>query len=478
MRKARFFIVISLIGASLGWVIPGTSWAAGETAPVSPKTAAEAKKLRDEAFKFFEKKEYAQAVELYQKATALERKVGAMANMASALKELGRYEEALLWYETLLAEFPNAKAKTRETAEEERKLLLSKFGTIEVEGDVIKGARLFVDKRDVGELPLQAPVRVLEGMHDIRAEKPGFRPIKASIEVTGGKASIAKLVAKEREGKLEIREKHNWLMRVEIDGRDEGLTPLSKIVPVGEHRIRLRGYMQPDALLLCETPQQSVDMGARMESEEKPVTVGLFETQTVELSAEDMDASLHIESMPPGARLWIDGHDVGPTPWDKRLPLGEHAIEVRAKGYFVAKQKVTLERRKQRELSISLERVPEPPGFWTGRNVGTVAGLGVGLVGLGIFGITGGLALQNASELKDVCREGTCPKGKEGQLAETRTLGNAALAGIIVGGVGLAAGGAVWIFAAPPKEQKRETRERAGVRVRVGLGGLSAEGRF
>lgn len=268
------------------------SAADADTTPQTPvQVSAEAKALRDKAFDHFKKKEYAQAFEFYQKALVLERKVGAMANMASALNELGRYDEALHWYEKALDEFPNAPATTRKKVTGERDTLLSKVGTIAVEGDVVEGLRLFIDDRDVGVLPLEAPIRVLGGMHEVRAVKPGFAPIVTSVEVTAGQASIAKLVAKDRQAKLDIREKHNWVLRIEIDGQDEGLTPLTKIVAPGEHRIRLRGYMQPDALLLCETPEKSVDMGARMESEEKAVTVGLFETQSVELSAEDMDAN-------------------------------------------------------------------------------------------------------------------------------------------------------------------------------------------
>jgi hypothetical protein len=472
-RLTLLFTLAAVVG------IPNLAIAADtETkTPVSAKGSAEAKALRDKAREYFDKKEYAPAAEYYQKSLVLERKVGAMALMASSLKELSRYDEALVWYETALKEFPDALPATRKKIIAERDELLAKVGTISVEGDIVKGAHLFIDNRDVGILPLDSPIRVLGGLHEVRQEKPGFAPIITTVDVTAGKAFVAKLVAKKREAKLDIREKHNWVLRVEIDGQDAGVSPLSTIINAGEHRIRLHGYMQPDALLLCETPGEPVELGARMQSEEKTVTVGLFETQMVELSAEDMDASLHIDSTPPGATLWIDGHDVGKSPWEDRLPLGEHDIEVRSKGYFVAKQKVTLERRKQRELSISLERVPEPPGFWTGRKLGTTAGLGIGLVGMGLFGVAGGLAFQNASDLQAKCVGGICPGNSAQQLRDTHELGNVALVGMIVGGVGIAAGASIWFFA-KPKEQPKDTRERAGLMVQMGMGGVSVGGRF
>lgn len=474
MNTLRTAVLVS----SLGLVFPGISAAADAPTSASADVEAEAKVLREKGLEHFKKKEYVEAVEAFQRALALQRTAGAMAQMASALNALSRYDEALRWYETVLVEFPKASEKLRQKVQEEMKELVSKVGTIAVDGDVVRDARLFIDNREVGTLPLESPVRVVAGVHEVRAEKPGFTPIAATVEVSAGQPSVAKLVAKAREAKLEIRERHNWIVRVELDGQDVGVTPLPKIVTAGEHRVRLRGYMQPEALLLCETPDKPVAMGARMESEEKVVAVGLFETQSVELSAEDMDTSLHIDSTPKGAALWVDGHEVGKTPWEGRLPLGEHAIELRLKGFYVQKQNITLERRKQPEIGVRLDRVPELPGFWTGRRVGTAAGLGIGLLGLGLFGVTGGLAVRNATDLQASCSSnGFCPGADKDHLSETRALGNTALVGLIVGAVGIGTGAAVW-FGAAPKAAKRDARERASLTVHMGLGGLSVQGRF
>ncbi len=80
---------------------------------------------------------------------------------------------------------------------------------------------------------------------------------------------------------------------------------------------------------------------------------------------------------------------MGKTLWEGRLPLGEHAIDVRNKWFYLAKHAVTLEQRKQRELRLSLEHVPDPPGFWTGQTVGATTAMGIGLVGMGLFGAMG-----------------------------------------------------------------------------------------
>jgi len=478
------------IGALLvaGMLLPSTSTAAdakaGSPPSTSPEDAAEAKAHRDRAGKEFDRGNYQEAYEALQKALTLQNTAGAMAMKGSSLNALGRYDEALQTYEKVLEQFPNASAGLRTKVKGEMEALLAKVGTIDVSGDVPEGGRLFVNDRDVGKLPLASPVRVVAGVYEVRAEVAGFPPITAKVSVDAGKPSVAKLAVGKKTGLLEVRELRGWPLRVELDGKDVGVTPWTGIVDVGEHSVRLHGFVDAEALQLCEVPETASgdtpdvpEAGARMESASKTVSVGFYKEARAVLSADDLDTSLRVDATPAGATLRIDGRDVGVAPWDGRLPLGEHAIEVRSKGYFVSKQRVTLERRKQRELSIALERVPEPPGFWTGRTVGTTAGLGVGLIGLGFFGVAGGLALKNASELRDACQQGICPGGKIEQLEETHTLGNVALAGMIVGGVGVVAGAAVWVFAAP-KEQKRETREQAGIGVRVGVGGVSVEGRF
>lgn len=459
-------------------VLPGTSRAADEPQSLSAEDAAEAKRLREKGADFFGKKDFPRAVEFLQKSLTLERKVGVMSQLASALAELKRYDEALALYEKALDEFPNTLPATQKKIKRERDDLVAKVGTIAVEGDLVPGAHLFIDSRDVGELPLPGSIRVLGGVHEVRAEKTGFPAIVTSVDVTPGQASIAKLVAKERQAKLDIREKHGWVLQIEIDGQNVGVTPLPKMVKPGEHRIRLRGYMQPNALLMCETPEQPADMGARMESEEKTVTVGLFETQSIEFSAEDMDASLRIESTPAGATLWMDGHDIGKSPWEGRLPLGEHSLEVRSKGYFVAKQTVLLERRKQRDLAIVLEREPDLAAeARAARNAKLVVGLayGVGGIGLGMFGIAGGLALRDRSILLSNCKNEQCPSTEDGRVQEMRTLGTISTIGAVIAGLGAAAGTTLVYL---NRREERKGPKGPRINVGMGLGGVVLEGRF
>ncbi len=429
-----------------------------------------AKTLREEGLAHFDRKQYLDAVQKFQMALALQRTAGAMAQMASALNELQRYDEALQTYETVLKEFPNISTELRKMVTDELSSLVAKVGTIAVEGDVIAGARLFIDNRDVGVLPLPGPVRVLGGVHQVRAEKHGFPPIVASVMVRAGKPSVANLVARERKGTLDVREKHNWIVRVEMDGRDVGVTPWVSPVDVGEHRIRLRGFMPQDALIACEMPTQEVSLGVRMESVERVIRVDLYDKQSLELSVEDMDTSFRVDSTPSRATLRIDGRDYGKTAWEGRLPLGKHVVEVGAPGFVTEEQTVFLERRKQQVLGVRLDRIAPPPGFWTARTVSAGAGFGVGMLGIGLSVVTGGIAWKTGADLKEACVAGLCPGAKEEDLDRARVLSNAAFAGLIAGAVGGVTGSIILLATKPAKKDSPSTR--SGLVLDIGPGGF------
>ncbi|WP_437935885.1 PEGA domain-containing protein [Sorangium sp. So ce341] len=135
----------------------------------------------------------------------------------------------------------------------------------------------------------------------------------------------------------------------------------------------------------------------------------------------------------------IDSKAVGKAPWEGRLPLGEHVIEVSAGGFFPANRTVRLERRKQRELSVSLERRPDPVAearAAMNRKIGVVLAYGVGAAGLGVFGVAGALALDKVKELDARCPDKQCPSTQEGERRAAAALGTTATVGLVVGGSG------------------------------------------
>ncbi|WP_437758968.1 PEGA domain-containing protein [Sorangium sp. So ce1389] len=443
----------------------------------------------DKGVAHFDQQEYREALDEFRKSLGHKKTRNAMGYAASCLKQLGQYDDALEQYEAMRREYPKLPPRTEATVAADMAELAGLVGTLVLAGDTPAGASLFIDDRFRGRLPLDKLLRVSAGSRAIRVEKEGFAPITMIAEVKAGRENVAELVAKSRKGRLRVSERHNWPLAIEIDGkRTSAVTPWEGLLDPGEHTVRLHGYLDAEALLSCEVPgmkpgekREAARQGAKMDSGVEAVSVRLYDVAEVVLGAEDQDASLRVESAPGGARLWIDGKEAGQTPWEGRLPLGAHTIEVRAEGYIGARQDVKLERRKQREVTVALDRVPREPGFWTAefwtaRTVGATAAYGAGVLGLGVFAVSGSLALNTSADLKEACPGGICPRERAGQKERARALGVTALGGLIVGGAGAIAGTVVLLAVRPEGSEQRVRAAGRAWKVGLGLDGLSVEG--
>lgn len=460
-------------------------------APREAPAAASAEALARAHFKkgnaHFDKQEWLEALGEFRQALALKRNRAAVIDEASCLKQLGRYDEALEAYEALRTEFPDLpprlEAKVAPAIAELRGLV----GTLVLAGDAPAGASLFVDDRPRGKLPLSGPIRVGIGRRVVRVEKERFDPIVATVVVGAGKEATAELRAKSRKGRLEVREKHNWVLEVEIDGRRVGVTPWEGLLEPGDHRVALKGFVGLDALAECtalDAKPAAANEGASMGSPVVTAPVRLYEVTPVMLGAEELDASLRIESIPSGASVTIDNKGIGQTPWEGRLGLGEHAIEITAAGFFPAKQQVRLERRKQRELQVALEREPNTAGLRMVRNVGAGVGYGVGALGLGVFAVAGGLAVAKTRELESACPNHACYLDQQANLDKAAALGTASTVGLVIGSIGVVAGTVVLLVTRPRLDDRRKagkaanTQRPATLDWSAGLGRLTLEGSF
>ncbi len=113
--------------------------------------------------------------------------------------------------------------------------------------------------------------------------------------------------------------------------------------------------------------------------------------------------------------------------------------------------------------------LPEPStsGAATERTIGLVA-LGVGVVGLGVGTVFGLQAMSKHNDANKVC-PGACSDRTGVDLwDDARSKGNVATVGFIVGGVGLAAGGILWLTA--------KSGDSASVRVGAGPSSLQVRG--
>jgi len=465
--------------------------AGAQPSPSAPGVAAkaeveaEARAHFQRGNKFFGDKAWLEALSEYQQSLALMKNRATMANIAKCRRQLGQYDEALDAYEALRREFPKLSAKMEAEVAPAMAELEGLVGTLVVTGDAPAGASLFIDDRSRGRLPLAAPLRLRKGQHGVRVEKEGFAPIVATFKLEPGKENVIPLEAKSREGRLRVSEKHNWVLEVEVDGQVVGKTPWEGLVGIGDHRVRLRGFMSVQALLTCEVvavepgekPTAAGD-GARMESPAEAVSVALYETKQVMLRAEEMDGALRIESTPSGASVRVDGGEVeGATPWQGRLPLGQHRLELRAEGFVPVTQSMQLKRREQNVLSVTLPRAPDIAGARRAKNVAVGVAYGIGALGLGVLAVAGGLAVARSNVVKSKCPGIVCDPALRGDLDAVHALGRVAVAGLVAGGAGVLAG-TVIVFEVRPGGGVQGSGEVGDVALQAGFGRFELRGSF
>lgn len=160
---------------------------------------------------------------------------------------------------------------------------------------------------------------------------------------------------------------------------------------------------------------------------------------------------LLVFSTPPNARLAIDQHPTGATPWAGELPLGRHALALELAGHEPASREVELGAASSVVLEVTLPAAPvvgvevpksapdapipaakaeasPPPRRWTWVVAGAAAASLVAAVGCGI-------AAQSASDqMRSAPHDRQTVQGLHDRAASTQTAAN------VLYGVGAAAG--------------------------------------
>jgi hypothetical protein len=96
-----------------------------------------------------------------------------------------------------------------------------------------------------------------------------------------------------------------------------------------------------------------------------------------------------------------------------------------------------------------------------------IAGFVVGGVGLGVGAITGLVALSDKSDLDGKCTDKICGRADHDALDRAKAMGNVSTAMFIVGGVGVGVGLYALLLAPPASTAPRATTGQASARERI-----------
>jgi tetratricopeptide (TPR) repeat protein len=204
------------------------------------------------------------------------------------------------------------------------------------------GANVLVDDALVGRTPYQGELR--PGQHTIAVEADGrLREERKVIAREGRDASFSFALAPLPRTAAVAVDSEPSGARVLLDGRERGRTPLVAALPPGRHQLLLQLEGRRDVNTEFDMPKER-DLWIRLD-----------------LPIADRSASrLTVSSTPSGAVLFVDGVEVGLTPWSGPARPGFHTVAVLTQGFAKDERTVQIQPYRDTDLAFALNRAPGP----------------------------------------------------------------------------------------------------------------------
>lgn len=208
-------------------------------------------------------------------------------------------------------------------------------------------AQIWVDGQQQGQIP--AIITVGEGRHLIEIRKEGFQPFSQWVEVKQNERVTVNPVLKE----IPVEKKGGILVEADVSGAE----------------VYVDGNLHADP-----TPTLVSGLAAGphvIEVRKEPAlpwkqTVNVVADQTVKVSAQlaatmkPQGGTVRVLSNVSGARVFLDGIDMGAAPMDlKDVEPGEHIVEVKAEGHMTREERVTVNAGTANVLKLDLQVLPE-----------------------------------------------------------------------------------------------------------------------
>jgi len=140
-----------------------------------------------------------------------------------------------------------------------------------------------------------------------------------------------------------------------VNGERRGVTPLAlRDLPFGAYTVRVvrAGYAPVEQRVAIDSgrPARSVEITLARTAAAPPAATG-----TRAGPATEAPGSLLVDSRPPGARVIVDGTDVGVTPVTvSNLAAGIHAVRIERPGYVPITTTARVEARLRARVAVTL----------------------------------------------------------------------------------------------------------------------------
>lgn len=262
------------------------------------------------------------------------------------------------------------------------------FGSLEIKTNPEIRASIHLDERAISVTTPYVNEVMAVGHHKVELTKKGYKKVTTSVDIIDGMPSVLEITMDTAYGHINIKSSPSGA-RVYIDNKNYGFTPLSINEQVGEHTLRLT---KDNCLTVQQTLEivenENADLNVAMQTKKQvtiqtgragnqiyidgkyagltPLTTQMtFEEHTIKAVDNEVEIvknvrldldpepqtimmdfynKIIIKSDCNGDQVYIDGKDVGTTPYIDRIKCGDHTVEV--VGKFS---------RKKRQVSVETE---------------------------------------------------------------------------------------------------------------------------
>lgn len=223
----------------------------------------------------------------------------------------------------------------RDTKVTEEVNLLSAFGQLQIAGEGLADASLYINNRYIGKMPIETQ-QLESGEYNVRIIKPRYKPYEGKVVIVDNQTATITPQLEPNFAKVTLRaatsDTEIWLNDSFVS-KGIYITDLE----VGSHSVegRLAGHSSlPKIFDIESTDAQTIDI---------PAAVPMY-------------GLLDVSSTPMPATIIVDGKDTGKQTPDtiESLLVGEHTVTVLKTGYKPYIQKVNILENQITEISVRL----------------------------------------------------------------------------------------------------------------------------
>lgn len=213
--------------------------------------------------------------------------------------------------------------------------------TLSVQSDPAN-ANVLVDGAMVGRTPYSGEIQ--PGDHSVAVEADGrMREERKLVAHEGQDANVSFALAPLPKTPAIAVESEPIGAQVIIDGKERGRTPFLAPLEKGHHEVvlKLEGHREVGTDFTMPADR---DLSIRLDL---PVGQGT-------------GSRLTLTSTPAGAKVVIDGKEVGISPWSGDIRPGNHKVSVTAEGFVREERVVQVQPSRDSDVTFALNRAPGP----------------------------------------------------------------------------------------------------------------------